>query len=179
MNINEMIEKMKMIQSRLLRFINEENDIEEHFQNFKEIFEDHQILDKYIVLVIHLISQVSSSHYRNNDFISKIERILLIFKDEMKNRFVNSVLFYFFKNNKRILLFLIKEEIMTIDEYIFSEMMKEKYKSMKYPHYFLPEIKPFILINTKKSQYDDLLRFESTFSDNLDDFQEKRKKRAK
>lgn len=126
MNINEMLDKMKMIQNGLLKFINEENDVEEHFQNFKGIFDDHEILNKYLVLVIHLISQVSNNHYRNKDFISKIERILLFFKDEMKNRFINSVLFYFFKNNKRILLFLIKEEIMTIDEYIFSEMMKEK-----------------------------------------------------
>lgn len=119
MSAKEMLDQMKMIQNNLLKFIDEENDIEEHFQNIKEIFEDHQILDKYLVLVIHLIAQISNNHHQCSNFISKIERILLIFKEEMKNRFVNSALFYFFKNNKRILLFLIKEGIMTIDKYIF------------------------------------------------------------
>ncbi len=73
-------------------------------------------------------------------FISKIKKIIAFLKNEIKQTFSNIEIFNIFKNSKIILLFLIKENIITIDETIAEIMMKkEKYKQMKYPEYFYNE----------------------------------------
>lgn len=70
-----------------------------------------------------------------------------------------------FKSNKRILLFLIKEEIIAINESIVSIFTSDKYKKRKYEDYFMPEINRFMKQKTKK---DDVI-------EQQDDFEEKRK----
>lgn len=47
-------------------------------------------------------------------------------------------------SNKRILLFLIEEQILAVDEYFAKQITKPKYLSRKYPQYFAPEIAPFM-----------------------------------
>ena len=77
------------------------------------------------------------------------EKIIAFLKNEIKQTFSNIEIFNIFKNSKIILLFLIKENIITIDETIAEIMMKkEKYKQMKYPEYFYNEIKEFIKNDT-------------------------------
>ena len=49
-----------------------------------------------------------------------------------------------FKSNKRILLFLIEEKILTVDEYFVKQIIKDKYLKRKYPQYFTPEIRSFM-----------------------------------
>ena len=49
-----------------------------------------------------------------------------------------------FKDNKRILLFLIEEQIMIIDEYIVSRITWNEFNFMYYFEYFLLEIKRFL-----------------------------------
>lgn len=74
-------------------------------------------------------------------------------------------IFTIFKSNKQILLFLIKEEIIAINESIVSIFTSDKYKKRKYEDYFMPEINRFMKQKTKK---DDAI-------EQQDDFEEKRK----
>ena len=62
----------------------------------------------------------------------------------MQKYFSNSEIFYIFKDNKRILLFLLEEKMMITDESIFYIITRSEYASMNYVEYFQPEIKPFI-----------------------------------
>ena len=119
-----MLAKFKEIQNNLLLYIDQGDNIEENFQNFIDFF-DSKSNDKYLILVLHLISQISNFHHREQDSIAKIEKILLFFKEEIKQKYINSVIYNIFKNNKRILLFLIKNEIITVDKYIAQQMMKK------------------------------------------------------
>ena len=107
----------------------------------KTIISDQQISeDKHdLKSILRLINKISNNHRRVVSFIEKIERILREIRNEIKIRFSNSEIFELFEENKRILLFLIKD-----DENIFSKMTNYKYVNFKYPQYFAPEIKPFL-----------------------------------
>lgn len=146
MSIEGYIEKMRKIQSSLLKFLDEELDVEENYENFNKILTDYKLKeDKHeLKLVLRLINTISNNHRRIPYFISKIERILGEMKNEIKLHFSNSEIFELFENNKRILLFLIKENLFKIDENIFTQITKNKYIKNKYPQYFAPEIKQLL-----------------------------------
>ena len=70
---------------------------------------------------------------------------LQFFKDDIKTFFSKSAIFNIFKSNKRIILFLIEQQIIVIDEYIAKKITKtDNYNTYQYPQYFQPEIQPFI-----------------------------------
>ena len=67
------------------------------------------------------------------------------FPHTFKRYFSYSEIFNIFKSNKRILLFLIEQQIIVIDQYIVIRITTtEKFIESKYPQYFQPEIQPFI-----------------------------------
>ena len=104
------LEANKKIQKNLLDFIdNDEND-EENFENLKHIFHDLNIQnDEYeLTQLLLLISTICENHNRSPHFFIKMERILQLFKADIKKYYSNSEIFKIFSNNKRILLFLIE-----------------------------------------------------------------------
>ena len=69
-------------------------------------------------------------------FIVKLHKILIHFKKEMGEYFTDLTIFSLFKNNKTILLFLIKEKKnLIIDEDIIDKMKVDKYKKANYLDY--------------------------------------------
>ena len=147
MNSKEHFDAMKDIQENILYFLEEENNSEENFIILQRKFNDTKIKDNLyeLLYLLHLISKIGNNHRRFSNFFSKIERILHIFKKDIKNYFPNSEIFNIFKNNKRILLFLSEQQIIVFDEYIVKKISKtDKFIEAKYPQYFQPEIQPFI-----------------------------------
>ena len=146
MSIVETKEKMKMIQSVLLEFLEDESNAEENYEKFFKIFTEYQITeDKYIFkAMLVLLSAIGNNHRRVPNFISKLEQILTKIKKDIQNHFSNSEIFLIFKSNKRILLFLFEEKIITIDEYIVLQITSNRFYRKNYTEYFLPEIKPFL-----------------------------------
>ena len=146
MSIIETKEKMKTIQSVLLEFLEDESNAEENSENFfKLVSEYHQTEDKYkFKSILRLINAIANNHQRVPNFIFKVERILGQMKQDLQNYFSNSEIFEIFKDNKRILLFLIEEKLITIDKYIFSLITSYEFQSKNYAEYFFPEIKPFL-----------------------------------
>ena len=145
MTIKETLENFKEIQVLTLNFIEKEDEIEENFQNLKSKIDKQKICDNLysFTLFLHLIAKISDNHFHETDFYSKIEKILLSFKDEIKGKYPDSEIFSIFKNNKKILLFLLEEKILEINNYIATKIQSGKYKKEKYPQYFFPEIKPY------------------------------------
>ena len=147
MNSQEYLDTMKDIQTNILNFLEEKAGSEENLLILEDNFNNSKISDnKYDLLsLLHLISKIGDNCHRFSNFFSKIEKILLIFKDDIKKYFTNSEIFNIFKSNKRILLFFIEQKIIVIDEYIVKKITKtDKYIKAKYPQFFQPEIQPFI-----------------------------------
>ena len=147
MSSQEYLGMMKGIHEDILNLLEEEAKTEENFQILKDKFNNTKISDSQydLLSLLYLISKIGNNHHRFSNFFSKIDRILLIFKEDIKKYFSNSKIFNIFKSNKRILLFLIEQQIIVIDEYIARKITKtEKYIEAKYPQYFQPEIQPFI-----------------------------------
>ena len=61
--------------------------------------------------LLRLISEISQNHHRFPYLITKIEHILNNFFDIIKTTFSSYEIFDLFKNNKRIILFLLKENV--------------------------------------------------------------------
>lgn len=147
MIFSEHLDKMRAIQSKILDYIEEKN-----VDNFKELYsflDDINIRanEQVIFETFHLILQISNYHHHSNNFFTKIDYILRYFKENLQNLFSNYGIFSFFKSNKRILLFLIEEGIMTIDEQIANSL---QYKIENWPKLFL-EFKK--LKNNKPENY--------------------------
>ena len=137
---------MKNMQNYLLSFIENQDNSEENYQilisylNEQEIFNSHAETKSFI----HLLCKILNNHYRSPCFFNKIEKILLFCKESFQKFFSNFEIFNIFKRSKKILLFLIKQNIFFIDKCIFHIMSEEKYMNMDYLHYFYPEIKNFL-----------------------------------
>ena len=174
------LEEMKKIQQNLLDLLDYEKNIEEKYQNLKNVFDDIKIYDDQykIKSLMYLLLHICKNHHREEGFFNKIEQILKLFKDSLQKYFSNSELFHIFKSNKRILLFLIEEKIMTLDEFIAKRIIKGKYLDRKYPQYFQPEIQPF-LKEKWFPKYDEKNSFNKWVTEIQDeipsDFYEKRK----
>lgn len=173
---------MKKTQEYLLRYIEEEENNEEIFENLTNLFKEQNIYSNRLDLktLLHILNRISKHHHRTTDFFGKIERVFLIFKEKIKNFFTNSEIFTIFKSNKRILLFLFEENIIVMDEYVFKKIEKFKYCIAKYPIYFSPEIKPFINENwfpkyDKNDVFHTNAWVEEIKEDLPDDFYSKRK----
>ena len=147
MNSQDYLSTMLDIQENIIYFLEEEANIEDNFTILESKFNDTKISNSkyYLLSLMHLISKIGNNHHRLPNFFSKIERILLFFKDYIKKYFSNSKVFNIFRSNKRILLFLIEQQIIVIDEYYCWKITKTyKHIKAKYPQYFQPEIQPFI-----------------------------------
>lgn len=146
MNIQQYLEEMKNIQENLLIFIENESNDDENFTHLNNLFEKIKIHEDQhkLMSLLHLLSKIANNHYRIPNFFSKIERILLVFQEDIKKFYTNSEIFNIFRGNKRILLSLLEQGTMVIDEYVAKKIISYDYMKSKYPHYFSPEIKPFI-----------------------------------
>ena len=147
MSVNEFLEEMGKIQTNLLEYLDHGDNIEKKFQELINIFDDFKIHDNQFKIkpLLYLILHISNNHHRESEFFLKIEKILQLFKDDIKKYFSNKELFCIFKSNKRLLLYLLEENMMVMDEYIVKRLTKnDKYIKAKYPQYFQPEIQPFI-----------------------------------
>lgn len=58
-------------------------------------------------LFLRLINEISNNHQRASNLINKIEKILDQIQKDIKKYFTNSQIFELFKENLRILLFLV------------------------------------------------------------------------
>lgn len=66
----------------------------------------------------------------------KIEQILNLLHSNIKENLTNFEIFNLFKNNKRIILFLISEQILIIDDFLIDKMKQKIFLSKSYFNYF-------------------------------------------
>ena len=146
MNANDILAQMKDIQNKLLDFIDNEDNEEENFQNLNSVIDDIEIRNNSHKLstLLRLLVKLSNNHHRCNNFYSKIEKIIQLFKEQITSYFSNLDIFNIFKSNKRLLLFLNEEKMLTFDEQIINQITNIKYVNQSYLQYFALEIGPFL-----------------------------------
>ncbi|KAK8883532.1 hypothetical protein M9Y10_042626 [Tritrichomonas musculus] len=141
--IQQYMDKMREIQRLIIEFIENDEISNENFNDLIDYFNKQNIKDNKHELksLLHLISKIADNHQRAHDFFSKIEQIIKLFHKEINKYFSNFCVFNIFKNNKRILLFLLREKIIIPEKSIFLIISNDKYKERFYPQYFYPEFK--------------------------------------
>lgn len=146
MKSHESIEKMKKIHAAILDYIDNADSNEENYQNIDFLLKGNDIIiDQFdFKLFLHLLVKNANHHHRSPNFFEKIDKILMLCKKSIIKFYTNYEIFQIFHSNKRLLLFIIEEKLMTIDIMIFSEMISLQYKKFKYAEYFAPEVKSFV-----------------------------------
>lgn len=112
------------------------------FQDLIQVINDQKIKEtKYdLQILLNIIVKISNNFNRYSTFFERITKILAELKETLKQTYTNHELFNTFKNNKILLLFLFKEEMITMDKYIKNIMESKKYEQKQYPSCFAPEI---------------------------------------
>ena len=111
MEIQQYLSQKKDIQKGLLSFIECEHEIEEKYINLINIIKDQKIqqdpqeLQMFLSLLVNI-----TNHKRTSNFYERLEKILFMFQNEIKQSFSNFQIFHIFRKNKRLLLFLLKEK---------------------------------------------------------------------
>ena len=112
----------------------------------------------------------SNNHYRQSGFFDKIERILINYKEAIKSNNTNYEIYNLFSKNKRLLYFVIKEQILTIDMQIAHSIESEIEKNgIRYSDFFLFEI--------NKSDNNEVIKDEKMnyYKDHFNEYNAKRK----
>lgn len=100
-----------------------------------------------MIELLNLLSKLSNYHIRNPHLINKVEKILSILKEEIKEQLTNNKICQIFNENKRITLFLIEEDILNVNKSVLNKVLLNEYK--EYDKYFMPEIMKY----KNKNQY--------------------------
>ncbi|KAK8871885.1 hypothetical protein M9Y10_007630 [Tritrichomonas musculus] len=141
MEIQQFVESKKELQSIFLSYIDDPNSDENNFQNLidnfkiQDLFQNQNELKEFL----QFITKIAKNHHRQPNFFDQIEKVLLYLENDLKKNFTNSEIFTIFKNSNPILLFLIKQKIITVDTSIVKLIRNKECLQFLYP-----EIKAFI-----------------------------------
>ena len=138
MDIDKRIKEMKNFQSIFIDYIDNEDLSEENYQQISMILSSHIIQEDKLELkpYLSLIQKIFHSHRRSPNFFTKMFKVLSLLSNSIKQNYTNYEIFNIFKKDKRILLFLLENNLLTIDAQISNIMNTGKYKLYHYPEYF-------------------------------------------
>lgn len=125
------IEDKKKLYSAIHEFLESPGEInndefnDESFQEITNLVNDQQIEGdpEEMRHFLEIIKNISDNYHRSCFFNEKINQILLYYKDQIKQYLTDIEIFHIFESNKKIILFLLKSDIITNSESICSEMM--------------------------------------------------------
>ena len=87
-----------------------------------------------------LLSKISNNHHRFPNFFRNIEQIILILRDDILQHFSSEQMFRIFYENKKIILFFIKNGIINPDQSFYDLISDPKLSVYHYKEYFYPEL---------------------------------------
>lgn len=144
-NPENYLKAMKKIYQKIIDLIEEES--EDAYIEFDKIYEylDKHIKDKNnqnkedinrLYELMYILVRIGNNHYRTPTFFKRIEGIIIFFKKKIQENFTNEEIFHIFCSNKRLLLFIINSQIITIDDQIATLIKNYKSKRFFYNEYF-------------------------------------------
>ena len=151
--IQKNLEKMYDLYEVLLDCI--DNEVIDS-RRFKELItkienDEFQINKHDNKIILYLLSSLSKNHHRTPGFFDKITKIISCFTQ----KFTDDELIEIFKGDKLIMLFLLKNKMVSPEKYYneYIQLIPDKYQLKKF---FYPEFKNFL-----NEQIDDIDNFES------------------
>ena len=106
-----------------------------------------------------IIKNISDHHHRDMNFIAKIQKILQQYQEQIKQTLLNDEIFHLFENNKLIVHFLLKNNIINISESIYNYIVNIiEPNGNRYCHFFYPELEQFKGEEEMKSIKEELLK---------------------
>mgnify|MGYP001040281963 CR=1 FL=1 len=166
------IKSKKVLQGKLLKYISSDDGTEENYENLKNCMKDQNIYENKseLKILLYMITNISNFLLRPVNFFEKLEKIILNFKDIIINQFTNDEIYQIFQTSNRLLLFLIDENIFTIDKKIY--LLNKN--NQDFLLYFYPEVAKFIEKNAKLRIYgcDKIIE---NIKNNEEEFLQKRK----
>lgn len=176
--MQEYVGYMKEIQENLLKFIQNEDEGSNYnllIENITNILEDkHKKIE-----ILSLISEISNHHHRSNLFFDKMYQLIQSLKVQnflqdldldLDSDLDSYRLFNIFKENKMILLILIKQNILKIDQLLADEMIDEKNDKLKFKEFFYPELKQVLPSNMFNEKEEEMADFEDKRKKGVNDF---------
>ena len=99
------------LQTNLLNYLDNSQNVEENYLALTNIIKDQKISKDKIELtdLLQLISKISINHQRSPYFFNKIEKVLTIFTEKMREYYSNDALFKFLKTVKEFYCILFKK----------------------------------------------------------------------
>ncbi|KAK8837300.1 hypothetical protein M9Y10_036730 [Tritrichomonas musculus] len=145
--IKEYIKEKKELYSILMQYFNNSDNNENYFQDLNNFIcqqKQEENGDKFEEFLQIIVSICNNCHLEKSHF-QKIFQIIEHYEIQIKQSISNDKIFDIFHNNKKILLFLFKKGIITIDKNIYCKLRYEiDSNGNRYSHFFYPEIKKFI-----------------------------------
>lgn len=167
------IDSNKKLYNSILDFLknSEEANNENEFQKLHEEIKLQKIENNLDQLkqFLKIIKNISENHRRERNFNDKINQILQFYGEKIKNSLSNDEIFNIFKYNKILLLFLLKNKIITITESIYEDMInKPESNDLKFCHFFYPELESFAGEEKMKEIKNELIKKNSNIFENYD-----------
>lgn len=136
------IDARNEISSSILKYIDNNTNEEDNFQSIIQVIQKHKIQEnsEEFIIFIKLINQISEMHHYSINMYEKLTKILQYVKEDLLKHFTNEEIIQIFAN-KKILLNLIKENIIKIDKSTAQQIDK---LDSKIRDFFYPEIKAFL-----------------------------------
>ncbi|KAK8837042.1 hypothetical protein M9Y10_037088 [Tritrichomonas musculus] len=163
MDVQEYAIQKTDLYSTLLLFLENQTNESELFPKLK-FQENRDDLREFL----HLLSYISKNHFRYPGTIDKIEKILNLLKDNIKQTFSNSEIFNFFKNSKRILFFLFETKIITPSKFIVNTFLDKNMKDKNYHLYFHKIIDTFLTEDEKETIKSELSKLDKNTLQNFE-----------
>lgn len=156
MSTQKYLSNMKTFQKNLLSFIDATDKSTDYYNALLQFLKDENIINNPLELksILYIISNITNNYHHQFNYFTKIKHLINKIRSEITKNFSNITIFNIFKSNKKLLLFLIQEHIITIDKIIASKILEYSNDTNMYSAFFYPEIKPFI----KKEDIDKIKR---------------------
>lgn len=133
------IAKMNEMQKALLLFIDEQDHNDDHFQELVNLVKNNYVEPDEFKQFLYLLARISNNYIRSPEFINKIEQILNNFKDSI-SKYGFKEIFNIFKGNRRVILYFIKEKIISLEDPSFLYILSNpKYINLSYHRYLFKE----------------------------------------
>ena len=118
---------------------------------------------------LRIIKNISDEHHRDTSFMTRIKQLLLHYKRQIKQTLSNEEIFYIFEDNKLLVHFLLRNDVIRLTDDICESMLtKYEPNGNRYCHFFYPELEEFLGAEKMKSVKNELLNESSNIFDNYD-----------
>ncbi|KAK8876044.1 hypothetical protein M9Y10_006228 [Tritrichomonas musculus] len=136
MDAKQYLNQRKILHNHLLDFLDNQNDCEANFSILITYINNLKITENKneFWIFLELILMISNNHHRSPNFMNKLDQVLSYFGPKIKQTFSNLEIFNTFSKNKRLLHFLIKNNIFENDDIYMNKITNQYFRE-----YFLGE----------------------------------------